>query len=205
MFQPDQALQPVQHFETCTSPTTRHPQRISGVSRATRGVSNELLYDMVAIIVDDSGSADGYSWYLRDEKIEKVPRDDDPVRWGNHYIVSDAPITITLTNETTLTRTATKLSKTRKGLHDQRCDHNYKIIFFRPDIDNIAGTHLDSSYISNPRRPPHELLDWHFRQAVGPHQRERDGGAVFRERFSARVGYAGPDTERAEGGGEDGV
>lgn len=101
---------------------------------------------MVAIMVDDSGSGDdGYSWYLRDEKREKVPRDDDPVRAGNNYIVADGEGSIylsiyldlmgkhlpsqndadelgsinlasiiTLTNETPLTRTATKLSKTRK-------------------------------------------------------------------------------------------
>lgn len=106
-------------------------------------------------MVDDSGSGDdGYSWYLRDEKREKVPRDDDPVRAGNNYIVADGEGSIylsiyldlmgkhlpsqndadelgsinlasiiTLTNETPLTRTATKLSKTRKKrLHNHRRD-----------------------------------------------------------------------------------
>lgn len=37
-------------------------------------------------------------------------------------------------------------------------------------MDNIAGTHLDNdssdSFVSSPNRPPDELLDWHFRQAV---------------------------------------
>ena len=31
---------------------------------------------------------------------------------------------------------------------------------------HIAGRHLDQTFLSNPHRPPDELLRWHFRQAV---------------------------------------
>ncbi|KKA21006.1 hypothetical protein T310_4952 [Rasamsonia emersonii CBS 393.64] len=46
--------------------------------------------------------------------------------------------------------------------------HGYKVISFRPNIDNIAGTFLPgaSSFLTNPNRPPDALLDWHSRQAV---------------------------------------
>lgn len=33
-------------------------------------------------------------------------------------------------------------------------------------MDNVAGTYIDTSFISNLSRPPDELLDWHFHQAV---------------------------------------
>ncbi|KAL1970611.1 hypothetical protein VTN77DRAFT_4255 [Rasamsonia byssochlamydoides] len=45
-------------------------------------------------------------------------------------------------------------------------NHGYKIICFHPDVDNIAGTYPDRSFTSNPSRPPDELLNWHFRQAI---------------------------------------
>ncbi|KAL1988415.1 hypothetical protein VTN96DRAFT_9470 [Rasamsonia emersonii] len=44
--------------------------------------------------------------------------------------------------------------------------YGYKVICFRRDKDNIAGTYLSPSFITDPRRSPDELLNWHFRQAV---------------------------------------
>ncbi|PUU82611.1 hypothetical protein B9Z19DRAFT_967010 [Tuber borchii] len=47
-------------------------------------------------------------------------------------------------------------------------DDNHKIVCFTPDFDHyqIAGRHLDPEFLADPRRPPDELLRWHFRQAV---------------------------------------
>ncbi|KIH92848.1 hypothetical protein SPBR_09131 [Sporothrix brasiliensis 5110] len=42
----------------------------------------------------------------------------------------------------------------------------YKLICFQPDIFGIAGTYLDQQLLQDHRRPPDELLEWHFEQAV---------------------------------------
>ncbi|KAG0124168.1 hypothetical protein HOY82DRAFT_200346 [Tuber indicum] len=47
-------------------------------------------------------------------------------------------------------------------------DDNYKIVCFSPDtLDfDIAGRHLDQTFLDNPHRPVDQVLRWHFRQAV---------------------------------------
>ncbi|KAF8533552.1 HNH endonuclease-domain-containing protein [Trichophaea hybrida] len=45
-------------------------------------------------------------------------------------------------------------------------DDNYKIVCFGPDGNGIAGNHLDQQLLQDPHRPVHQLLRWHFRQAV---------------------------------------
>ncbi|KAG0129281.1 HNH endonuclease-domain-containing protein [Tuber indicum] len=47
-------------------------------------------------------------------------------------------------------------------------DDSYKIVCFAPDtLDyNIAGRHLDQTFLNNPLRPVDQVLRWHFRQAV---------------------------------------
>ncbi|PGH16397.1 hypothetical protein AJ79_01728 [Helicocarpus griseus UAMH5409] len=60
---------------------------------------------------------------------------------------------------------------------------NHKIVYFMPDVNNIAGTHLSQEFISNPRRPPDELLDWHFRQAVLANVKA-EGEPVFEHDFN---------------------
>ena len=42
----------------------------------------------------------------------------------------------------------------------------HRIIFFLSDILGIGGTCLDRKLLDDHRRPPDELLRWHFRQAV---------------------------------------
>lgn len=56
------------------------------------------------------------------------------------------------------------------------------MICFSPDDENIAGTYLDPSFISNPNRPPDELLNWHFRQAV-LHNMKGMGEPYFEDHF----------------------
>jgi len=34
------------------------------------------------------------------------------------------------------------------------------------DDDDIAGTHLDKTFVEDPKRPVDQVLRWHFRQAV---------------------------------------
>ncbi|PGH03141.1 hypothetical protein AJ80_08736 [Polytolypa hystricis UAMH7299] len=60
---------------------------------------------------------------------------------------------------------------------------NYKVVYFMPDISNIAGTHLSPEFLSNPQRPPDELLDWHFRQAVLSNMKA-DGQPIFEHDFN---------------------
>ncbi|KAG0134054.1 hypothetical protein HOY82DRAFT_638865 [Tuber indicum] len=45
---------------------------------------------------------------------------------------------------------------------------NYKFVCVSPDMrhHNIAGRSLDQTFLDNPLRPPDQLLNWHFRQAV---------------------------------------
>jgi len=45
---------------------------------------------------------------------------------------------------------------------------NYKIVGFgsAATYENIAGRHLDQTFLNNPLRPTDQLLRWHFRQAV---------------------------------------
>ncbi|AEO64299.1 uncharacterized protein THITE_2110303 [Thermothielavioides terrestris NRRL 8126] len=45
-------------------------------------------------------------------------------------------------------------------------DNGYKIIFFFPGREHLAGQRLDSRLLNDPRRPPDALFRWHFRQAV---------------------------------------
>ncbi|PUU80410.1 HNH endonuclease-domain-containing protein [Tuber borchii] len=47
-------------------------------------------------------------------------------------------------------------------------DDNYKIVGFGPEAtdENIAGRHLDQTFLNNPLRPTDQLLRWHYRQAV---------------------------------------
>ncbi|KAK0652657.1 hypothetical protein B0T16DRAFT_427047 [Cercophora newfieldiana] len=45
-------------------------------------------------------------------------------------------------------------------------DDGYKIIYFQPEGNGIAGTFLDACLLNDRRRPLETLLRWHFRQAV---------------------------------------
>ncbi|PUU80412.1 HNH endonuclease-domain-containing protein [Tuber borchii] len=47
-------------------------------------------------------------------------------------------------------------------------DDNYKIVCFARETTwyNIAGRHLDQTFLDNPLRPADQLLRWHYRQAV---------------------------------------
>ncbi|KAI9879850.1 MAG: hypothetical protein M1830_006873 [Pleopsidium flavum] len=45
-------------------------------------------------------------------------------------------------------------------------DDNYKVVCFTRDGKNIAGKHLDQTFLNHPDRPVDQLLRWHFRQAV---------------------------------------
>ncbi|KAL1970612.1 hypothetical protein VTN77DRAFT_4256 [Rasamsonia byssochlamydoides] len=61
------------------------PVEIGGL-HVTRGVSNQLLYDMTAVLVVEPV----YSWRLRDERNQQVLRDNNPVQSGNYYIISNS-------------------------------------------------------------------------------------------------------------------
>ena len=43
---------------------------------------------------------------------------------------------------------------------------SHKIVFFVHDDHGIAGTHLDPTFLEDPRRPPDALFRWHYREAV---------------------------------------
>ncbi|PUU73751.1 hypothetical protein B9Z19DRAFT_1134522 [Tuber borchii] len=49
-------------------------------------------------------------------------------------------------------------------------DDNYKVVCFAPDAlnlyYNIAGRHLDQTFLDKGNRPVDEVLRWHYRQAV---------------------------------------
>ena len=51
-------------------------------------------------------------------------------------------------------------------------DNGYKITFFRPDLDNLAGGTLDRRLLDDPKCPPDQLFRWHFRQAVLTNMRD---------------------------------
>ncbi|PUU78925.1 hypothetical protein B9Z19DRAFT_1083032, partial [Tuber borchii] len=57
-------------------------------------------------------------------------------------------------------------------------DDNYKIVCFIYDDNGIAGTHLDKTFVEDPKRPVDQVLRWHFRQAVLADMRGQ-GAPVF--------------------------
>ncbi|EPE04271.1 hypothetical protein F503_01275 [Ophiostoma piceae UAMH 11346] len=42
----------------------------------------------------------------------------------------------------------------------------HTFVFFKPDFYGLGGTGLERRLLDDPRRPPDELLEWHFEQAV---------------------------------------
>ncbi|KAL7620654.1 hypothetical protein AAE478_009649 [Parahypoxylon ruwenzoriense] len=59
---------------------------------------------------------------------------------------------------------------------------DYKIVYFQPDLDGIAGTFLDRRLLDDGHRPPDELFRWHFEQAVLTNMRGA-GEPVFEHDF----------------------
>lgn len=55
-----------------------------GGLHVTRGITNNLLYDMTALIIEPQST-----WSLRDEQNQLVPRDDNQVLPGNYYLNSN--------------------------------------------------------------------------------------------------------------------
>ena len=51
------------------------------------------------------------------------------------------------------------------------------------DDNKIAGTHLDETFVEDPKRPVDQVLRWHFRQAVLANMRGQ-GEPVFESDFS---------------------
>ena len=51
------------------------------------------------------------------------------------------------------------------------------------DDHNIAGTHLDKTFVEDPKRPVDQVLRWDFRQAVLANMRGQ-GEPVFETDFS---------------------
>jgi hypothetical protein len=43
---------------------------------------------------------------------------------------------------------------------------NYKVVFFSPDGNGLAGKQLGQDFYDNVQKPVDQLLRWHFRQAV---------------------------------------
>ncbi|KAG0633966.1 hypothetical protein HOY80DRAFT_895699 [Tuber brumale] len=62
---------------------------------------------------------------------------------------------------------------------------DYKIVCFAPDtLDyNIAGRHLDQTFLNNPLRPIDQILRWHFRQAVLVNMRGAAGKSSYETGF----------------------
>ena len=50
------------------------------------------------------------------------------------------------------------------------------------DEFGIAGTHLDKTFVEDPRRPVDQVLRWHFRQAVLANMRGQ-GEPIFESDF----------------------
>lgn len=74
------ALRDVHIFDNQTPPV-----EIGGL-HITRGISNQLLYDMTRILIGEDIPVD--SWRLQDQAHQRVPQDNNPVLPGNYYIIS---------------------------------------------------------------------------------------------------------------------
>ncbi|KAE8442238.1 hypothetical protein EG329_003709 [Mollisiaceae sp. DMI_Dod_QoI] len=123
----------------------------------TAGVTNANLYTMIEIVVIFNGE-----YILRNESDTTIDKNDSLLLPGNYYI--DSPHAIHINNETPLTRTISLQTGTRVQAFTDA--DNYKIIYFIPDENGIAGKHFDQRPLDDPQRPADELLRWHFRQAV---------------------------------------
>lgn len=60
-----------------------------GGLHVTAGITNNLLYDMTALIIEPQST-----WHLRDAHNQLVPRDDNQVLPGNYYLNSNGNYTI---------------------------------------------------------------------------------------------------------------
>ena len=50
------------------------------------------------------------------------------------------------------------------------------------DDNDIVGTHLDRTFVEDPKRPVDQVLGWHFRQAVLANMRGQ-GEPIFESDF----------------------